>query len=413
MNLLSSKQRNRDWAWILTIFLLGLGLIFLSGTLAIVMPPQWTVKASMDSKLDPNAQYAALKSTLVIEPVLPAILTPAVWQVVYLTQQNTATQGPNPPTATSKSPKKTLPAKTSTPIGSPQVTRTSTPKVTGTPTRQVTPSQTFPVFFSSATFTPKPKTATPIPTNTRTPTITRTATKTATFTRTPTASKSPSPTRTMTGTRTSTPTVTATPTITDTPTATATSTLTLTPTVTFTPTQTFTSTITLTPTQTSTPTITLTPTQTATTPPINWGPPDGNIDNPPDGSTITFTLSTPITDHGDAGYDFVYYERPTGANRIDMDQVAIEISQDGSTWLPVFNWGDNVADTNSNLDISGPLGGAETDNRTITSGLINGSGIGIDIYSLGLTGSYSYLRFIAPNNGGGDGFDIDSIEIYP
>jgi hypothetical protein len=134
--------------------------------------------------------------------------------------------------------------------------------------------------------------------------------------------------------------------------------------------------------------------------------PDGSISSPADGSTLTFNLSTPITDHGDAGYDFVYYENPAGSG-ILMDQVIIQVSQDGSSWTTVFNWGDNAADTNSNLN----MGGAEADNTDISSGLlINGTGVGIDVSPW--PGSYSYLRIIAPSNGGGDGIDIDAIEIY-
>ena len=127
---------------------------------------------------------------------------------------------------------------------------------------------------------------------------------------------------------------------------------------------------------------------------------------------MTFTLSTPIRDHGDAGYDLIYYERPTGPGKIDMDQVIIEVSTDGSTWIQVFNWGDGIADANSNLDI-GLIGGLETDNRTISSGLIGGSGVGIDLYSISVLGSYSHLRITAPSNGTGDGIDIDSIDIVP
>ena len=34
--------------------MVGLGFMLLTGTLAIALPPQWTVKANMDSMLDPN-----------------------------------------------------------------------------------------------------------------------------------------------------------------------------------------------------------------------------------------------------------------------------------------------------------------------------------------------------------------------
>jgi hypothetical protein len=129
---------------------------------------------------------------------------------------------------------------------------------------------------------------------------------------------------------------------------------------------------------------------------------------------LVFDLgSTPITDHGDSGYDFVYYERLlTGPNHIEMDRVLIEIG-DGTNWYTVFDWGGGGPDTNSNVD-TGVIGGGEGENRNIASGfLINNSGVGIDIYSLGLIGSYQYLRISAPSTGANDGIDIDAIEIYP
>ncbi len=128
---------------------------------------------------------------------------------------------------------------------------------------------------------------------------------------------------------------------------------------------------------------------------------------------MTFTLSTPITDHGDSGYDFVYYERATGPTSIQLDNVLLEVSQDGSTWHPVFNWGDNISDTNSSVDFVARGFPSEADNQNVSGGMINGYGIGIDIYSLGLTGSYPYLRISCPVGGGGDGCDLDSFDIYP
>jgi hypothetical protein len=104
-----------------------------------------------------------------------------------------------------------------------------------------------------------------------------------------------------------------------------------------------------------------------------------------------------------------------------MDQVILQISRDGSSpWITVFDWGNGNPDTNSNLDISGPLGGSETDNRDIPSaflidggnGHVTGIGIDIDYPPLGLSGSYSCLKIISSGSSG-DGIDVDSIEIYP
>lgn len=127
---------------------------------------------------------------------------------------------------------------------------------------------------------------------------------------------------------------------------------------------------------------------------------------------MTFTISPAITGHSNSVEDFVYYERATGPTSIQLDHVLIEISQDGSNWYPVFNWGDDISDTNTNMDFVARGFGSEADNQNVSGGMINGYGIGIDIYSLGLTGSYPYLRISCPG-GGGDGCDLDGFEIYP
>ena len=378
MNPFSWRHRNRDLTLILTVFLLGLGFMLLTGTLAIGLSPQWAVKASMDSMLDPNAEYIASKGTRVIEPILPAILTPPTWQAGYLTPLAAAAiangSGANA-TATSK------PQITSTLAALQTLTPVASPQMTGTGTSQVTPTSPI-IIFVPASSTPKPKSATPKPTAI----FTQISTATAPPPITPTRTKSLTPTSTFT------PTITATWINSVTPTATET------------------------PTETWTPTITATPTVTATIDPLNWGPSDGYFISPPDGTVLTFPLSQPINDHSDAGYDFVYYERATGTKNIQMDAVQIEVSPDGTagSWTTVFYWGDNLPDANSNLDYTALGFSTEGDNDDITwPAFIGDSGIGIDIYSLGLTGDYYYLRITAPVGGNGDGIDIDAIEIYP
>jgi hypothetical protein len=388
------ERRNRDWLLFLVIVLLGLVCMSLTGTLAIGLAPRWNVQASMDSKLDPNAQYIEFKSTLlVIEPVMPGILTPPAWAETFLTPQIIPTKRQGTPISTPKS-SNTPSVTTSTPAASPQVTVTSIDQSTATNTPWI--------IIPPATSTPKPGTNTPRPTVARTHTVTYTSTQTNT------------PTITLTPTITSTPTITLTPTITNTstvtmtPTVTLTPTLTATPTVTDTPTNTMTPTITLTPTITFTPTITATPTITPTVDPINIGLPDGTIAHPIDGAVLTYcSLSPPIRSHGNASFDFVYYEM-AGGTGILMDRVILQISN-GGPWFTVLNWGDGVADTNTSLNMGGP----ELDNTDIASGLlVNGTGVGIDIDTLGLTGSYSCLR-ITSSGSSGDGIDVDSIDIYP
>jgi len=372
------QRRNRDWVLFLVILLLGLAAMLCTGTLATGLAPQWNAHASMDSKLNPDGQYATLQSTtIVIEPVSADILTPPAWQDIFLTPQGTSTQRSNGgPAATSKPQNTPVVKETATQAASPQVTVTSPPTATGLPTA----TNTFIYIFPSKTYTPKPKntnTLTPAPTQTPKSTRTRKPTKT------PKSTKTPKPTETAT--------------------ITITSTATSTPTITFTPT------VTLTP--TITPTLTITPTVS----PINFGPPDGNVDNPPDGTILTYcSLSPPIRTHsGDPGYDFVYYER-AAAPGIRMDQVILRVSSDnGVTWTTVFNWGDNIRDQNSNLDFVALGLASEADNASINSAdLVNGTGVGIDIDTLGLSGNYGCLQIEAGSTGG-DGIDVDAIEIYP
>jgi uncharacterized repeat protein (TIGR01451 family) len=153
------------------------------------------------------------------------------------------------------------------------------------------------------------------------------------------------------------------------------------------------------------------------------GPPDGNIYEVPEGTSATFFLSQPIVADGDGAADFVFYESPM-APGIALDQVIIEISSDGSTWLPVFNWGDGNADTNTNVNINLPNiasactpNSTEEDNCPINSGdLYNNTGITIDVDNSPLSpvpaGNYRWIRFTAPA-GSGDAAQIDAIQILP
>jgi uncharacterized repeat protein (TIGR01451 family) len=141
----------------------------------------------------------------------------------------------------------------------------------------------------------------------------------------------------------------------------------------------------------------------------------------PPGDFTTIAFSTPLVVNGHGGYDLVYYEMPNGAG-IAMDIVGLEIS-DGNNWYTIFYWGDDAADTNSNMDIS-VLGGSETDNRDFTSpppGLLyDGTGVVIELDGIVPPGTYPYIRIISPptaaypygvSNDGG--CEIDAIAILP
>jgi hypothetical protein len=127
-------------------------------------------------------------------------------------------------------------------------------------------------------------------------------------------------------------------------------------------------------------------------------------------------LSTPIT--GGSGPDLVYYERyapPLPSDHVDLDAVQILISSDGVTWHQVFYWGGGGDDTNTNVDVPIDACITEVDNCSILdTSLYNFTGIAIDIDSLGLSGSYPWIRITSPGAAGGDtdgGCDIDAIEI--
>jgi hypothetical protein len=142
-------------------------------------------------------------------------------------------------------------------------------------------------------------------------------------------------------------------------------------------------------------------------------PPDGTVYNVVDG--VPLTLAVNLVANGDAGYDLVYYERPAGSG-ILLDMVIIQIS-DGTNWYTVFNWGNNIADANTNVNFNilpNPQVPEEPDERDIPSAsLWNLTGIAIDIDSIVPPGTYSYIRFISPPDGNDNHMEIDAIEILP
>lgn len=176
-------------------------------------------------------------------------------------------------------------------------------------------------------------------------------------------------------------------------------------------------------TSTSLPSATFTPTTTPTNTPVpiptdNLPPqigtvPDGDTYNLPSGGTLTLGIN--LIANGDAGWDLVYYELPAGSG-IYLDWVIVEIS-DGTNWYTVFNWGNNVADTNTNVDfniLSNPQVPPELDERDIpTAELYNGTGIAIDIDAIVPAGVYPYIRFTAPTGDMDGQIEIDAIEILP
>lgn len=182
-------------------------------------------------------------------------------------------------------------------------------------------------------------------------------------------------------------------------------------------TSTGTSTSTVTSTATATPTATLTSSPT----PVATDPLPGTIGTTPDGVPYylpaggALTLGITLVADGDTGWDLVYYEFPAGSG-IWLDWVIIQIG-DGNNWYTVFNWYDNIADTNSNMNfniLSNPQTPPEPDQRDILSAeLYNSTGIAIDIDAIVPPGTYPYIRFIAPAGDVDGQMEIDAIEVLP
>ena len=123
-----------------------------------------------------------------------------------------------------------------------------------------------------------------------------------------------------------------------------------------------------------------------------------------------------LTADGDTAYDLVYYERAAGSG-IYLDWVTIEIG-DGNNWYTIFNWGDDLADTNTNVDFNilpNPVVPPEPDEREIPSANLwnNSTGVAIDIDSIVPPGTYLYIRFYAPPDNNDNQAEIDAIEILP
>jgi uncharacterized repeat protein (TIGR01451 family) len=150
--------------------------------------------------------------------------------------------------------------------------------------------------------------------------------------------------------------------------------------------------------------------------------PDGTIYNLGAGTALTQAIN--ITVNGHAGWDLVYYERPAGSG-ILLDWIIIEIG-DGENWYTIFNWGDNAADANTNMNftllpppiITPPtIPPEEPDQRDIpTTSLYNSTGIAIDLDSLVPAlpaGTYTYIRFTAPAGDTDGHTEIDAIEVLP
>jgi hypothetical protein len=112
----------------------------------------------------------------------------------------------------------------------------------------------------------------------------------------------------------------------------------------------------------------------------------------------------------------VYYERQAPTGGINLDWIIVEIGN-GTNWYQVFNWGDNIADTNTNMDFNilpNPRVPPETDQRNIpAASLYNGTGVAIDVDAVAPPGTYTYVRFSAPPGDRDGQTEIDAVQALP
>lgn len=380
----TADDERRDWG--IVIFIIPIGIIFLLivGQIAVRMIPHWSLFANMRSGLDPMADSAHPNS--LFQPILPQILTPMAWSESYLTPGGDISF---PPFIVFD------PGFTSTPT--PKTPRTVTPNSTmgATNTLPAAPTSTPYIFIPSPTSSGGGNTSVPA-TNTSAPP------PQSTNTSTPTSTNILVPSSTSTSTNTPTPSSTSTPT--DTATATSSPTNTSIP---------------------GNPSTVPPPSGEVTAPPDVTNPPDNNpFDLAPGNYTIIDVSANPVVVSAspDGNYDMIFYEYDNGGD-ILLDQVIIGLMVNATDtyYYQVFNWGDNIPDSNTNADYTVlPQGGTcsdECDNRIVPDGNLYpypGAGILIDVDtvpSLPPPGIYKYIIIISPLGGDGDAAQIDSIVV--
>jgi len=142
--MITSTRERRDWTLLIFIIPIGVILMLIAGQVAIRLVPIWSVDAGMQSKLDPS--NLPKQQSGLVQPVLPAILTPLGWFDTFLTpgagsdDQNVAFPAfvvfePSATPAFTSSPPPTV----VTPSPIIPVTGTSSPTVVVTPSASGTP----------------------------------------------------------------------------------------------------------------------------------------------------------------------------------------------------------------------------------------------------------------------------------
>ena len=405
-----SERDRRDWSLLVFIVPLGILLMLIAGQFAMRIIPQWILNTGMGSSLEVETAGGQMA---IIQPLFNIqILTPYSWQNTYLT--------PNADSGFSFPPFVVLePSATPSPTGVPPSTETATlPPTTVSPSATtVTPSATVVV---TATTPPPQDTSTPptTPTTCRDPLATNNG-GSLPCVYPPTTCQDPLATNNGDPLPCVYP-----PTTCEDPLANNNGS----------------------PLPCVYP-ITSTPDPTYTQidpPPVDLGvgtPPDNNIGQIQDGEYVVLGLSIVVGSTPDNNYDLVYYEfNNGGVVYLEWIIIGISNSPTGSQYYEVFNWGNGVPDTNSNIGDLAQSTGTEADNIAIpisgntevppsqtelydpdyvsgpteTNGPAPQTGILIDVdnaTSNPPADTYNYVVIISPIGGGsGNDAQVDSVQ---
>jgi hypothetical protein len=120
-----------------------------------------------------------------------------------------------------------------------------------------------------------------------------------------------------------------------------------------------------------------------------------------------------------AGPDLIYYERDQGLpgsfnGTVALDQLLIEVSNDGSAWTTVYWWGDADPANNGSLGATAPendnLVLAQSDPRLV--GFVPyKTGVAIDLDAFPVTLPIRFIRLTNLPDGDTDGTEVDAILI--
>ena len=481
------EHEGRDWAIIAVIILIGFVCVLLAGYWALRFAPSWQLTADMESKLDPNSDFLTRRPGGFVEPVDPSILTQPVWINVFLTPG--AIFSTRPPNASTTPALFLTPTRiaSATQIFVASATHTST-LVYFPPTRTAT---SYPANTRTPIFTSAPTNASTATMYTSTFTATATPTTTSTPSYTPTNITPPEADLQITKddnatTYVSNGTLTYTVTVANSGPSAVVGAV-IADNIPSSQVSSWTwacssqnggangcdpvsnssgnfsdmvnlpngATIVYTVTANISPSASGNLTNNASISPpagitdlilgnnyasdtdqivVSSSFPNGNINTTPDnqievippGSSVTLMFDSPLIVGGHVGWDLVMYELPNGTG-IAMDLIQLEIS-DGYNWYTVLNWGDNIPDTNSNMNIGDPLiGGVENDNRGFTTipnsdvlypfgtGTLASPATGVVMELDGFVpnGIYYYIRITSPAGGLDGGCEVDAITVLP